>query len=111
MAIGGPPGDLERLAAGRTIAAAVAVHAALVTWIEFSSPSTTAPGVLSAIAWAASEHPGRCALAATLAGWGLWKPHSRARAESLSTPANTSPSVNTPPSVHTGEGVDEPIEL
>lgn len=105
MGIGGQPGDLERLAAGRTIAAAMAIHAALVTWIEFSAPPTTAPGVLSAFAWAATEHPGRCAVAATLAGWGLWRPHPRARAEPSSTSADTSPSV------HEGEGVDDPIEL
>jgi len=105
MAIGGPPGDLERLAAGRTIAAAMGIHAALVTWIEFSAPSTTVPGVLSAFAWAASEHPGRCAVAATLAGWGLWRPHPRASAEPPSS------SVDTPPSANTGEGVDDPIEL
>lgn len=110
MAVGGQSGDLERLAAGRTIAAALAVHAALVTWIEFASPTTTAPGVLSALAWAASEHPGRCAVAATLTGWGVWSPPPPTSPEQSSS-VDTASSANASSSVNTGEGVDDPIEL
>ncbi len=118
MATEGQRTGLERLAAGQTVAMAMAIHASMVTWVEFWAPSTTGPGVLSAVAWAVTEHPGRCAVTATLIGWGLWRPDPRGNAGQRSPSVDPvvgsmDPDVGSVNidvgSADTDAGVDEPI--
>ena len=103
MTLGGQKAGLERLAVGRTAVACAVVHATLVTWIDAASPSTTAPGLVSAVAWAVTEHPGRCAVAVTLVGWSLWKPRPASR--------QGAPEGQPSPSVESEALVESPIEL